>query len=559
MRNLVRSSRKFLRACISTTASAALLMSGVVVAPVSVSAQDKVSRPRVSQAAPRQSAPRQVQRQPVQRTQQSVARSNNRPSQAASRPAPQRPAQSSTPRPSQSSNARPSQNSSGGSPRVTAARPATQSASNTRQPVKRATPASASNSSAGTPNRPPQTQPKTAVPKTGNTPLNKTGQAAPVGGQGKTGLAPSNATIKPVPNANKLALPNAGTPANKNPTPPPQAQIKGAPPAGGSSSLQGPFGKQVAGQLGKGPTPPAGSSSLQGPFGKQIAGQLGKGSQPAVKPSNMKPITANGLLPAKLPPVRPPVIAPQFRTAFVPNTFGWHPWRGRNLFPYFFVGAIVAGGSYAAYNYWSAPVPSCYVGGLARYYYPGTRVCYDFASAVEGDDFEVEGRVYRWQPTRYRTVETLIESEEASAEPSTGWVERQPVRAAAVQSNIQRAASRAQTLAALPPAKLDCSTCLSALGPTQGENNMCTVSVVNNCDHDVSVVGGLTRTSAAAGAPPLCDFTGDVGAGLEVVACSKPCDEFADAQVFLNTVVPAAGTPKPAPSCRPQQQQAQAN
>jgi hypothetical protein len=263
------------------------------------------------------------------------------------------------------------------------------------------------------------------------------------------------------------------------------------------------------------------------------------------------------LLP-KLPPVPPKKWSgPPFGT--IPQRLSWHPWAGKRVFPYFFVGLVAATAvAVPARSYWSPPPPSCYAGGSAVYYYPGTRTCFDFAVAQSDDPFECHGRVFRWKPERYRTVETLIAETAETSEVAQGWVEKEPARKALVTAGLQRATARAQTIASVPIEKLDCSTCLAALGPTEGENGLATVSLVNNCEHDVTVAGGLAKVEAAVGTEPVCEFVGDIPTGGEVAACTKPAEDFADAQLFLNTVTPAAGTAKAAPACRIPEQRAEA-
>lgn len=321
-------------------------------------------------------------------------------------------------------------------------------------------------------------------------------------GKGPVVLTPPNAPLAPVPNAGKLALPNAPKGFNPN----------------------------------------------------WIA-------KPAPGLVNIKPLAPPKvvLLPPKLPPVPPPKWAGPPWGLKAPK-LSWYPWGGKAYFPYFFVGTVATVGvAVVGYNYWLAPPPSCYAAGSVIYYYPGTKVCFDFATAREEDPFECHGKVFRWRPTKYRTVETLIEAEAPQAVVASAWIAEDPQRTVEVRSAIDRAAARAQSVAATPLDQLDCSTCLSALGPTQGDNGQCTVSLVNNCDHDVTVSGGLSKTSATPDTPTVCDFQGDVPAGAEVAACTRPCGEFADAQVFLNAVVPVAGTAKPAPSCRIPQKAASAN
>lgn len=271
----------------------------------------------------------------------------------------------------------------------------------------------------------------------------------------------------------------------------------------------------------------------------------------------IKPMLPPKIAPANLTlwkPAKPPMPAPKlFGPAwFKPAPkFSWYPWGGKKYFPYFFVGTVVTGAVIVAgYNYWTPPPPSCYAGGSVVYYYPGTRICYDFSVAREDDEFECHGKVFRYRPSRYRTVELMIEDEGTTAVPVSTWAEKEPDRKAQVQSAIDRAAARAKTVAAVPTEKLDCSACLAALGPTEGEDGQATVSVVNNCDHDITVSGGLTKTGASADTPAVCEFQGDVPAGQEVVACTKPTSDFSEAQVFLNAVVPVEGTAKPAPACR---------
>ncbi len=322
---------------------------------------------------------------------------------------------------------------------------------------------------------------------------------------------------------------------------------------------------KVGGPLG--PTP-SGSNATGRPIGPAgLPGQ--KTASPIAQPPiravslpargvNIKPM----LVPTRIAapnqmlwrPAKPPIPAPRlFGPAWYQPApkFSWYPWGGRKYFPYFFVGTVVTGAVVVAgYNYWTPPPPSCYAGGSTVYYYPGTRVCYDFSVAREDDDFECHGKVFKYRPSRYRTVETMIENEAATAVPVATWQEREPARKVQVQAAIDRAAARAQTIAAVPPEKLDCSACLAALGPTEGEDGQATVSMVNNCDHDITVSGGLTKTGAPADTPAVCEFQGDVPAGQEVVACTKPTSDFAEAQVFLNAVVPVEGTTKPAPACR---------
>ncbi len=311
--------------------------------------------------------------------------------------------------------------------------------------------------------------------------------------------------------------------------------------------------------LGSNSTPPGGTIPGQKtatPINKIVAPQAlihtpAKGLN--IKPLAPPKVASVNLLLFK--PMRPPVPPPRLigPAWYQPAPrFSWYPWGGRKYFPYFFVGTIVTGAVVVAgYNYWTPPPPSCYAGGSTVYYYPGTRVCYDFSVAREDDEFECHGKVFRYRPSRYRTVETMIENEAPSAVPVTTWAQSAPPeRKVQVQAAIDRAAARAQTIAAAPLEKLDCSACLAALGPTEGEDGQATVSVVNNCDHDVTVSGGLAKTGAPADTPAVCEFQGDVPAGQEVVACTKPTSDFTEAQVFLNAVVPVAGTAKAAPACR---------
>jgi hypothetical protein len=271
----------------------------------------------------------------------------------------------------------------------------------------------------------------------------------------------------------------------------------------------------------------------------------------------VKPGVNLTLLP-KLPPIPPKRwTGPPFGT--IPPRLTWHPWAGKRVFPYFFVGLIAATAiAVPARAYWSPPPPSCYAGGSAVYYYPGTRTCFDFSVAQPEDPFECHGRVFRWKPERYRTVETLIAETADTSEVAEGWVEKEPSRKVLVTAGMQRASVRAQTVAAVPMEKLDCSTCLAALGPTEGNHGLATVSLVNNCEHDVTVAGGLAKVDAPAGTEPVCEFVGDIPTGGEVAACTKPAEDFADAQLFLNTVAPAAGTAKAAPACRIPEQSASA-
>lgn len=321
-------------------------------------------------------------------------------------------------------------------------------------------------------------------------------------GKGPVGLAPPKGLPGPLPNAGKLALPNAPKGFNPNWL---------AKPAPGLATIK-----------------------------------------PLMPPKVV-------LLPPKLPPVPPPKWAGPPWGLKAPK-LSWYPWGGRSYFPYFFVGTVATVGvAVVGYNYWSAPPPSCYAAGSVIYYYPGTKVCFNFATAREEDPFECHGKVFRWRPTKYRTVETLIEAEAPQAVVAETWIAEDPQRVVEVRSAIDRAAAAAQTVAMTPLDQLDCSTCLSALGPTQGDNGQCTVSLVNNCDHEVTVSGGLSKTAATPDTPTVCDFQGDVAAGAEVAACTRPCGEFTDAQIFLNAVIPVAGTAKPAPSCRIPQKAASAN
>lgn len=321
------------------------------------------------------------------------------------------------------------------------------------------------------------------------------------------------------------------------------------------------------------PPPTAGSGGSSAAAKKP----LGSGNAPALIVTTPKGFNPNWIAkPApglvNIKPLGPPkvvLLAPKLPPAPAPKWVGppwglkapklaWYPWAGRSYFPYFFVGTVAVVGV-VGYNYWSAPPPSCYAAGSVIYYYPGTKVCFDFATAREEDPFECHGKIFRWKPSRYRAVETLIETEAPLALVASEWIAEDPQRLVEVSAAIDRAALRSQSVAASPLDQLDCSTCLSALGPTPGDNGQCTVSLVNNCDHEVTVSGGLAKTSAGPDTPTLCDFQGDVPAGTEVAACTRPCGEFTDAQIFLNAVVPVLGTPKPAPACRIVQKQASAN
>jgi hypothetical protein len=366
---------------------------------------------------------------------------------------------------------------------------------------------------------PPKIDPNAKTPQTGNLPPG----ATPIG---KT-IVPPSANTLPV---GKIVTPPPGNIITKLP---PGGLPPANPPSGGG--VQPIPGKFVP--LAKPPLQYVPKGPIQAAPGLNIPGLVFKQPPPKYK---------------FYPPLPPPVPPPKWAgPATIPPAWGWHPWKGKNMLPYFVVGAVVGVGVGAvAYNYWTPPPPSCYLGGGVVYYYPGTKVCFDFATAVAGDPFVFEDRIYYWEPRRYRTVELLIAAEQPRAEPALGWADREPTRLTLVKSGMDRAASRAKSVAAVPFDQLDCSTCLAALGPTEGENGMCTVSLVNNCDHDVIASGGLALTSAAAGSPPLCDFQGEVPAGAEVAACTKPCGEFNEAQVFLNAVIPTEATQRPSPSCR---------
>jgi hypothetical protein len=368
------------------------------------------------------------------------------------------------------------------------------------------------------------------------------------------------------PNANKRVPVNKPTDLTKvdpkkvdpkNPTKPVVAGPLGPIPPGGNTKTL-PLGQKTGG-----PTAPV-----------TLPGQKTAGQTPQTRPFVMgpPPPPAKGLNIKPMTPVKtawvdkgflgrptlPPGPAPRFlggpswyQTA---PRFSWYPWGGRKYLPYFFVGTVVTGAVVVAgYNYWTPPPPSCYAGGSTVYYYPGTRVCYDFSVAREDDDFECHGKVFKYRPSRYRTVETMIENEAPTAVPVATWVEKSPERKVQVQAAIERAAARAKTVAAVAavtPEKLDCSACVVPLGPTEGEDGQATVSMVNNCDHAVTVSGGLVKSDAAADTPPVCEWQGEVPAGQEVVACTKPTADFTEVRVFMNGVVPVEGTTQPAASCR---------
>lgn len=351
---------------------------------------------------------------------------------------------------------------------------------------------------------------------------------------GKTIVPPGNQPLPLIktapPVVTKLPLPGSGSSPGTPPVklPPPGAKLP-----------------QVPGQIG---LPPPGlkvpNPGNPGPIGLP---------PPGLKVPKMPPLAKvpPGLYfpPPKLPPAPPPKwVGPP---PPIPPSFGWHPWKGKNLLPAFFVGAVIGVGvASAGYTYWAPPPPSCYLAGGVVYYYPGTKICFDFATAVPGDPFVFENRVYYWEPRRYRTVERLIEVERERAEVVDGWADREPTRVTLVKAGMDRAANRAKSVAAVPIDKLDCSTCLTAIGPTEGENGQCTVSLANNCDHAVSVSGGLSLAAAKADDPPLCDFQGEVPTAAEVAACTRPCADFTEAQVFLNAVIPVAGTTRPSSACR---------
>jgi hypothetical protein len=300
------------------------------------------------------------------------------------------------------------------------------------------------------------------------------------------------------------------------------------------------------------------------------AAVIGAGMSALARPAAASPSAAPGAVASG--PVRPaarmplanlnhPHVKPAAR--MLPSLVG-HKNANRPRLPLFvlapaFLGASWMGREFYVWNRrsydnvgWIAPIPSCYVGGTVFYRDPWSGECFNFDKAEPGERFAVGAKVYAWIPTKYPSVEDMVDDQERSG----ASVMTEPFRIANPTAPVRRieatrvSAGGSAGVAAGPATvsmeATDCSSCLTAIGPVEVTGGQCSVTISNNCGLPVAFDVEFQRNDQT-----FCQTKSDAASASEVIVCTQPCTTFLESRVNLKSAIPKLATSAPFKGCRP--------
>jgi hypothetical protein len=323
----------------------------------------------------------------------------------------------------------------------------------------------------------------------------------------------------------------------------------------GSPQLLSPKGPQVL--------PPAKSSAVKKIAGAAVgAAVIGGGLAALSKPTAAAASATGPVRPAARLPLanlNHPHIKPVARV--LPSIVG-HKNANRPRLPLFVLAPALLGASWMSREFyvwnrrsydnvgWIAPIPSCYVGGTVFYRNPWTGDCFNFDTAEPGDRFAVGMKVYTWTPVKYPSVEDLVDDQDRT----NSSVMNEPFRIANPTPPVSRVSVDAGSRPTIQGAQagnvgleaIDCSSCLSAIGPVEVTGGQCSVTISNNCGLPVAFDIEFQRNDQT-----FCQTKLDAASASEVIVCTQPCTTFLETRVNLKSAMPKLANSAPFKGCRP--------